>query len=401
MTQAFTKKPAANGVQPENSATKTKHRRAMSPETKAKLIAGTKAFWAKKNAAKAAVSGKDEPKSVAAQPNAAPQGEVTGSAVTNQPPTMTTNAAENVEGQNESTATLGKCSPPTEAGVAVIHATDGSEPPASLQDSADQVASTAMVQFVLADSGQIAEIPASVSPITSFRQEAVEDMTDERLDLYICGHFVGFKKNLRALAEGLDEKKKRLARKGCEGKWSGFVKHTVGMSLSWADRLVRNWNRYLQLGARVRGAAEQAGVNINKPAVIALLQSYNDEFLSTVEPSEKRFAACVLALQEAGKRQQNSDQPADDPETDAGESGSEDADDYEQEEGVEHEKAKNSSPKDKTISLHFSALQAEEFDELIADLKTRMATQDRPNIVLHAIRNLVRSFKEGGVANHS
>jgi hypothetical protein len=247
------------------------------------------------------------------------------------------------------------------------------------------------------ESGQIAQIPqipAERYPLTKL-QETVEDMTDERLDRYIVGHYTGLKKNLIAVAEGLAEKKSRLARQGCVGKWSGYVKYHVGMSISWADRLVRNWNRYHQLGARVRGAAEQAGVNINKPAVKTLLQSYNDESLLSGEPSEIRFERWVKDLRTAAKRQQNSPVAEDDPddEGNAGDSEPEDADKPEPDEDDDGEvSGDGSASTGKIVSLRFTAQQAEEFDELIADLKTQMRTEDRPNIVLHSLR-LVKDLK--------
>jgi hypothetical protein len=243
-----------------------------------------------------------------------------------------------------------------------------------------------------AESGQIAQISSGGYVPTDFESEAVADMTDERLDRYIVGHLVGLQKNILALAGGLAEKKMRLARKGCKGKWSHFVRYGVGMSVSWADRLVRNMNRYLQLGARVRSAAELVGVSITKPRVIDLLQSYNAEFLSTGEPSEERFEAWVQALREAGRRRQNSSYPPDETETEAGADGSgvSEVDDTEQE---EEDKGDGNSPdkKEKTVSLRIPPQHAQEFNTLIADLKKRTGTQDRPSIVMQALRCLARS----------
>jgi len=411
MTQAFRKQPAANNRQPGINAASDKRRQQVSPEGRAKQLAGTKAYWAKKNAAKAcAAIGQDKTKPEAASPAVAAQGNVTPSAGPNQSAAETTNTSEQVAGQSASSATTGELGTGAEASQTVTVAADRSEQPAGAQDDAGRSESTAIVLYrpeeaeLVArmgsvtptpsleverpESGQFAQIPLTAAPNPAFRQEAVEEMTDERLDRYIVGHFVGLKKNLIALAEALAEKKSRLVRKGREGKWSTYVKYEVGMSVSWADRLVANWNRYLQLGARIREAAEQAGVNITKPAVMDLLQSFNTEFLSTVEPSEKRFAACVLALQEAGKRKQKSNQATDESESDsdAGESdsGSWDAPEPE-EESYDDGNGNSSGSNGKTVSLRFTSQQAEEFDELIEDLKERMGTQDRSNIVLHSL----------------
>jgi hypothetical protein len=155
------------------------------------------------------------------------------------------------------------------------------------------------------ESGIFSQIASTDQLIPSPCHESLENMTDESLDQFVVGHYDGLKKNMLALAEGLSEKKHRLVRKGCEGKWSGWVTENIGMSVSWADRLVRNLDFYRQFAPRVRQAAEEAGVNFAKPAVLAVLRALNDEFLANGDPGVMHFAACVQALKIAGMRQKN------------------------------------------------------------------------------------------------
>jgi hypothetical protein len=154
-------------------------------------------------------------------------------------------------------------------------------------------------------SGIISQIPPTDQSIPSTSHEPLESMTDERLDQFVVGHYDGLRKNTLALAEGLSEKKHRLVRKGCESGWGAWVTDTLKMSVSWADKLVRNLDVYHTFGPQVRQAAEEAGVNFAKPAVMAALRVINDEFLANGDPGIIHFSACVQALKIAGMRQQN------------------------------------------------------------------------------------------------
>jgi len=123
-------------------------------------------------------------------------------------------------------ASLGEFYLPTKAGQTITEAGDNPEQPTGAEGSAGQGALAAIVLNTPVESGQIAQIPSKSYLLDGLHGEEVEKMTDERLDRFINGHLTGYIQNLTALAEGLSEKKKRLARKGVTGSGAPTLSKT-------------------------------------------------------------------------------------------------------------------------------------------------------------------------------
>jgi hypothetical protein len=302
---------AVTAAEPNNNTDRGKRRRTLSPEDLAKLAAARRAALAKKKAKADLESRQASPRtplggtsteSASKPANPAPDAKASV-------PFFITKAAEaKLRALGYSQEAIDRM-PPQEA-------QDILKTPAhvNLSEAVIQCATEAIgVPGQPAGSpnssdrefGKFSQIPAIDQSIPTPHRESLENMTDEKLDQFVVGHYDGLKKNTLALAEGLSEKKHRLVRKGCESGWGGWVTDTLKMSVSWADKLVRNLDVYHTFGPQVRQAAEEAGVNFAKPAVMAALRVINDEFLANGDPGILHFSACIQALKIAGMRRQN------------------------------------------------------------------------------------------------
>jgi hypothetical protein len=266
MIQLGTKSAAANNGQSGASVTKAKLRRTTSHETKAKLSATMKARWAKRK----------------------PMVEVRGE---------TESATEQM-----SVVNLGGVNYTTEAGQQITWVAATSELSTGSPDNAGQVASTALVlatqtdsqpvvdegfvtpapfsfpELALLESEQIAQIPQSTTSIPVYSQDGVEQMTDERLDLYICVYMwpryrVQEKPGSRCRRPC--RKKEPTRAQGMRGEverirevYGGDVRFMGGPPSTKLERIPSTWTAHPQSSRNGRHQLQQAG----RPGLAPILQ---------------------------------------------------------------------------------------------------------------------------------
>lgn len=139
----------------------------------------------------------------------------------------------------------------------------------------------------------IDSIPIMIGLISKLSEEVLDTRIEE---LYRVEKDLGHrhKRVVHDLAEALDEKKKRLAKPGCKGDWSGYLSGKCIPRKS-ADRLVEAHNVILAVPLELRVVAEEAGVDLYRPAITRELKVINAE-LAGKEPTADQMSKLVDRL---------------------------------------------------------------------------------------------------------